>query len=86
MKKLFAFLPVLALVLGIGAAFASHQPASAFANTKKAFINNQWVDITGKEIDVHYVCDESLENCTAEFNTQGQMIPNTLVRGDYRAL
>jgi hypothetical protein len=87
MKKLFRFLPLFALVLGMGAAFATHQPVSSLANTKKAFISGSWVDITGKVINQDYVCDTApTHNCTAEFNSQNQMVPGTLVNGDYRAL
>ncbi len=87
MKKFFAFFPVLAFVVGVGAALASQPSGNALSNTKKAFINGQWVDITGKVLNQDYVCDTApTHNCTADFNSQDQMIPGTLVNGDYRAL
>lgn len=86
MKKLFALLPVFALLFAIGTVLAFHQPVKS-ETVKKAFIENEWVDITGKEIDVHYLCDDLQEvDCTAEFTPQGQMVPNTLVRGEYISL
>jgi hypothetical protein len=87
MKKLIRTLPVFALVLGIGAAFASQKHDGALVNTKKAFMNGQWVDITGKVLGQDYACDSApTHNCTAEFTSQGQIIPSTLVNGDYRPL
>lgn len=87
MKKLIGMLPVLGLVLGVVAAFASHTSEGNVVNTKKAFIGGSWQDISGQVLNQDYVCDTApTHNCTADFNPQGQMVPGTLIKGDYRDL
>jgi|GEM_PF-3443195 hypothetical protein len=75
------FLPLLAFLTAIGAAFAS-QPAERSAGILKGkrLSDNQWVVIQpGQE----YTCESSSRECTAEFTPQGAMIPETLVHGTY---
>ena len=82
MNKLFKVLPLFALMLGIGVAIAGSLPS---INTKQAFKNNQWVDITGKILNQDYACDPApTHDCTRELNAQGQVV--SLVKGNYREI
>lgn len=82
MKRLFLNLMlVLALAAGTGFAFAN-QDAPAL-NTLKAKINGVWTPIS---VSTEYSCEyRPNEECTAEFDQQDHMIPETLVEGRFVA-
>lgn len=80
MKKLFLNLMlVLAMVAGTGLAFASQEAPTL--NTLKAKINGVWVPVSPSQ---DYSCEyRPSEECTAEFDQQDHMIPETLEEGRF---
>jgi hypothetical protein len=81
MKKFFGkFLPVIAFVFAIGAAFAS-QPDKVLVGTLKANVSGTWTTISEQQ---RYSCASNPNiDCVARFDAQNQMIPGTLVKGVY---
>lgn len=81
MKKIIGkFLPVMAFLFAIGAAFAS-QPEKVALGTLKANIAGTWTPISEQQ---RYTCATNpTVDCTARFDAQNQMISGTLVKGVY---
>lgn len=82
MKKLLLnMMLVLAMVAGAGFAFANQD--APMLNTLKAKINGVWTPISSS---TEYSCEYNpSEECTAEFDQQDNMIPETLVEGRFVA-
>jgi len=85
MKKMKFNFAIAAVLLGIGTAALSVGTVKAKSSATLYGYNqatSQW-----EEVRPGYICDESSENCTAQFDTPpsqgGQPIPNTLVDGDF---
>jgi len=67
MKNLKVKLSALAIILGLGAAFASASP-HAFANKKWALLSDgNYLDVTGQVKGSDYQCDNSSHTCTAVY-------------------
>ena len=67
MKKItLKFLPMLAFLLAVGAAFATQASEKAFSGILKGkrVSDNQWVVIPSTQ---SYSCQSSSRDCTAEF-------------------
>jgi|JI10StandDraft_1071094.scaffolds.fasta_scaffold133843_3 hypothetical protein len=83
MKKFFGkFLPAMAFLFAIGAAFVTQAFDAPPVGTLKAKINGAWQPISETQ---SYTCVSSSDECVARFNQQNQMIPGTLVPGTYDA-
>lgn len=81
MKKLVGkFLPVMAFLFAIGAAFVAQAFNPPPEGTLKAKIDGTWQPISETQ---SYICVSSAEECVARFDQQNQMIPDTLVPGTY---
>ncbi len=82
MKKIMKIIPVLALVIGAGMAFAgATQPDPVL---KEAFHNGEWIDITGKMEGQDYLCVGDENPCTRERDEQGEIVSQ--VSGVYTPL
>lgn len=81
MKKVFGkFLPVVALLLAVGAAFATHSSVAA-VGTLKANVSGVWTAIPETQ---RYSCQTNPnQDCVARFDASNQMIPGTLIKGNY---
>lgn len=83
MKKFVGqFLPVMAFLFAIGAAFVAQAFDAPPVGTLKAKIDGTWQPISETQ---SYICVSSANECVARFNQQNQMIPGTLVLGTYDA-
>jgi hypothetical protein len=82
MKKFFVnFALVLAMVAGVGLAFANG--AKPVVHTLKAQINGSWVTLSPSQ---EYSCQyQPNEICTAEFDENDEMIPETVEEGRFVA-
>jgi hypothetical protein len=83
MKRIaLKFLPMLAFLLAVGAAFATQASENAVAGILKGkrVSDDQWVVIPANQ---QYSCQSSSRDCTAEFTPQGAMIPGTLTAGTF---
>ena len=72
MKSLQVKLSVLAVILGMGGAFATVQHR-AFSDRKWSYdaVQHQYTDITGQQVGTDYNCDPGSSVCTATY-PQGQ--------------
>ncbi len=83
MKKFFGkFLPAMAFLFSIGAAFVTHAFSAPPVGTLKAKIDGNWTPINESQ---SYTCLSGSDECVARFNQQNEMIPGTLVAGTYVA-
>lgn len=79
MKGSLKFLPLFfALLLGIGAAFGAHH-GKPFANTLKYWNGSAWIVVpSGHTVS----CDnQTTINCKQEFDSDGNPVAGTLVKG-----
>lgn len=82
MKKFIGkFLPVMAFLFAIGAAFVSHAFNAPPVGTLKANISGTWTVISETQ---RYSCQTNPNlDCVARFDANNQMIPGTLIKGNY---
>lgn len=78
--KSLKFLPVLAFLVAIGAAFVTQGAERPVANILKKYVNGSWQVIPDGE---NHICRDATTNCTAEFTPQGAMVQGTLELGRY---
>jgi hypothetical protein len=91
MKRMKINFALIALVLGVSAAFATEGNA-AFSNMKYRFDGTQWININTQVLGTDYNCNQTHPSdlCTAKFtqdpNVNGTGTENTVESGDYVAL
>lgn len=67
MKSLKVKLSVLALILGMGAAFATAKHLGPNHKWSRDPISGAYTDITGQQQGIDYACDEASSVCTAVY-------------------
>jgi hypothetical protein len=82
-SKMSMLLAVSVVLLGVGAAVAN-QPSQEHVGTLKANIGGVWTPISESQ---RYSCSENLNmDCVARFDEQDQIIPTTVIKGEYAPL
>ncbi len=85
MKKLLSLIPALALFMGVTLAVANTAPKSSVVQTKQAYQNGSWVDITGQVLGRDYKCVGATPDCTRLVNN-GVPDPSSIVHGVFTPL
>jgi hypothetical protein len=88
MKNSPVKLSALALILGLGAAFASAAPHRFATKTWGLQSNGTYVDVTGQSDPADYHCTSSSNTCTAVYPAAqdpnvNPANPSAIIRGDF---